>query len=140
MLLHMVIAIGLLGFSLALGMWGYGFFEHLAWRDAFLNAAMLLGGMGPIEPQLSESRKNICGPLCLVLRARGNRRDRAPVGAWRALSDASHRVERPRGRELTPCKGPLSLCHIGQPELAKFDCLAEVYSPATIAGAVMASA
>ncbi len=65
MLLHIVIAIGLLGFSLAVGMWGYGFFEHLAWRDAFLNAAMLLGGMGPIKTQLSESGKLFAGLYAL---------------------------------------------------------------------------
>jgi hypothetical protein len=65
MLLHIVIAIGLLGFSLAVGMWGYGFFEHLAWRDAFLNAAMLLGGMRPIETQLSESGKLFAGLYAL---------------------------------------------------------------------------
>ncbi len=33
--------------SLLIGMAGYEYFEGLAWRDAFLNAAMLLGGMGP---------------------------------------------------------------------------------------------
>lgn len=65
MLVHMVIAVGLLGFSLAVGMWGYGFFEHLAWRDAFLNAAMLLGGMGPIKTQLSESGKLFAGLYAL---------------------------------------------------------------------------
>ncbi len=30
-------------------MLGYVKFEHLSWLDAFLNAAMLLGGMGPIH-------------------------------------------------------------------------------------------
>jgi hypothetical protein len=40
------------GGSLILGMWGYWYFEGMHWIDAFLNAAMLLGGMGPVEPQL----------------------------------------------------------------------------------------
>ena len=35
--------------SLSAGMLGYAHFEHLGWLDAFLNAAMLLGGMGPVE-------------------------------------------------------------------------------------------
>src|SRR4051812_11186706 len=48
-LVHTSVALGLLGVSLALGMWGYEHFEHLHWRDAFLNAAMLLGGMGPVK-------------------------------------------------------------------------------------------
>jgi hypothetical protein len=36
--------------SLGLGMAGYMVFEHLSPLDAFLNAAMLLGGMGPVDP------------------------------------------------------------------------------------------
>jgi hypothetical protein len=35
--------------SLGGGMLGYAYFEGLAWPDAFLNAAMLLGGMGPVD-------------------------------------------------------------------------------------------
>jgi hypothetical protein len=35
--------------SWAVGAWGYYWFEGLAWIDAFLNAAMLLGGMGPVN-------------------------------------------------------------------------------------------
>jgi hypothetical protein len=34
--------------SLALGMVGYRLFEGMSWLDAYLNAAMLLGGMGPV--------------------------------------------------------------------------------------------
>jgi hypothetical protein len=33
---------------LALGMWGYHHFQQLPWDDAFVNAAMILSGMGPI--------------------------------------------------------------------------------------------
>lgn len=40
--------------SLFIGMAGYHFFENLKWIDAFINAAMILGGMGPLEnPQTS---------------------------------------------------------------------------------------
>ncbi len=31
--------------SLAVGVWGYHYFEGLPWIDALLNAAMILGGM-----------------------------------------------------------------------------------------------
>ena len=37
-----------LGGSLLFGMWGYWYFEGMHWIDAFLNSAMLLGGMGQI--------------------------------------------------------------------------------------------
>jgi hypothetical protein len=47
--------------SLAVGMWGYRHFEHLAWRDAFLNAAMLLGGMGPVETPVTPGGKLFAG-------------------------------------------------------------------------------
>ena len=47
--------------SLAVGMWGYMHFEHLAWRDAFLNAAMLLGGMGPVETPVTNGGKLFAG-------------------------------------------------------------------------------
>jgi len=46
------IALLAVGGSLVLGMWGYWYFEGMHWIDAFLNAAMLLGGMGPVETQL----------------------------------------------------------------------------------------
>ena len=36
--------------ALFLGMAIYHWVEQLSWADAFLNAAMLLGGMGPISP------------------------------------------------------------------------------------------
>ncbi len=54
MLRHFFTAFGFLAGSLVLGMTGYAHFERLAWLDAFLNAAMILGGMGPVDmPQTS---------------------------------------------------------------------------------------
>jgi hypothetical protein len=35
--------------SLAVGMLGYHFLGGLAWIDAFLNASMILSGMGPVD-------------------------------------------------------------------------------------------
>lgn len=43
------IALALVAVSLLVGMVGYHRLEGLNWIDAFLNAAMLLGGMGPID-------------------------------------------------------------------------------------------
>jgi len=36
--------------SLGIGMVGYHAFEGLSWLDAFLTAAMILSGMGPVAP------------------------------------------------------------------------------------------
>jgi len=47
--LHAAMVVLLLAVSLAVGMAGYMSFEGLAALDAFLNAAMLLGGMGPVD-------------------------------------------------------------------------------------------
>ena len=46
------IAMIVIGGSLAMGMIGYRLLEGMPWIDAYLNAAMLLGGMGPVEPAL----------------------------------------------------------------------------------------
>jgi hypothetical protein len=56
---------GIVAASLALGMAGYMFFEHLPWRDAFLNSAMLLGGMGPVDNPRSDGGKLFAGCYAL---------------------------------------------------------------------------
>ena len=45
---HAGIAMGIVAGSLAMGVIGFHFLSDLAWIDALLNAAMLLGGMGPV--------------------------------------------------------------------------------------------
>ena len=52
-------------FLLALGMTGYEYFEDLPWRDAFLNAAMLMGGMGPVDAPRSDGGKLFAGLFAL---------------------------------------------------------------------------
>ncbi len=58
---HIGIACAVLLVSLGAGMLGYAHFEHLGWRDAFLNAAMLLGGMGPVEAPATPRGKLFAG-------------------------------------------------------------------------------
>lgn len=50
MLGHAAAASGLIGGSLAIGILGYHLLENLPWVDALLNASMLMGGMGPVDP------------------------------------------------------------------------------------------
>ena len=51
--------------SLALGMAGYMYFEGLSAVDAFLNAAMLLGGLGPVDAPKTVGGKLFAGLYAL---------------------------------------------------------------------------
>ncbi|HEV7717061.1 MAG TPA: hypothetical protein VGO53_15795 [Steroidobacteraceae bacterium] len=62
---HAIFVLALLAGSIFIGMWGYEYFEHLAWRDAFLNSAMLLGGMGPVDPLKTDDGKLFAGFFAL---------------------------------------------------------------------------
>jgi hypothetical protein len=65
MALHVGLAVGLLIFSLCAGMLGYIGTEGMSWIDAFLNTAMLLGGMGPVNPPVSFGGKLFAGLFAL---------------------------------------------------------------------------
>lgn len=62
---HLTVVFLLIGGSLALGMWGYKHFEGLPWRDAFLDSAMLLGGMGPVHTPMTPGGKLFAGLYAL---------------------------------------------------------------------------
>lgn len=46
-------------------MLGYASFEKLPWVDAFLNSAMLLGGMGPVDAPKTDAGKLFAGLYAL---------------------------------------------------------------------------
>ena len=54
---HAGIAIGVIFGSLFIGVLGYHFLEGLAWIDALVNAAMILGGMGPVDALYTNAGK-----------------------------------------------------------------------------------
>ena len=62
---HVLVAAVVLAGSLGAGMAGYMACEDLSWTDAFLNAAMLLGGMGPVNPPQTEAGKLFAGAYAL---------------------------------------------------------------------------
>jgi hypothetical protein len=65
LLAHLGVALALLVVSLAIGMVGYVSLEKLSWIDAFLNSAMLLGGMGPVNLPQTTSGKLFAGLYAL---------------------------------------------------------------------------
>ena len=54
---HGGVAALLVAVSLGLGVAGYHFTEGLPWLDSLVNASMLLGGMGPVDPLHSVAGK-----------------------------------------------------------------------------------
>jgi hypothetical protein len=65
MLKHFAVALALMLLSIAIGMAGYRGLEHLSPLDAFLNTAMLLGGMGPVNPPATDAGKLFAGVFAL---------------------------------------------------------------------------
>ena len=61
MLVSLGIALGMILFSLALGVAGYHWIAGLNWIDAFLEAAMILGGEGPIATIVTDGAKIFAG-------------------------------------------------------------------------------
>ncbi len=46
-----------IGAALGIGVLGYHYFGGLPWIDALVNASMILGGMGPVDPITSHAGK-----------------------------------------------------------------------------------
>jgi len=60
-----IVALALIVVSLFLGMSGYHILENQSWIDAFLNASMLLGGMGPVNTPITFGGKLFAGLYAL---------------------------------------------------------------------------
>jgi hypothetical protein len=55
----------LLAFGLGIGVIGYHELETMSWIDSFLNAAMILGGMGPVDILHTQAGKLFAGVYAL---------------------------------------------------------------------------
>jgi hypothetical protein len=62
---HALGALALLWVTLAIGMAGYHWLEGLSWIDAYVNAAMILGGMGPVAELHTWAGKVFAGTYAL---------------------------------------------------------------------------
>ena len=54
---HGLVALAVLVFGLGIGVLGYHWLGQLSWIDSLLNASMILGGMGPVDPLPSNAAK-----------------------------------------------------------------------------------
>ncbi len=62
MLVNIFVAFVMVAIALGVGIYGYEATEGMSLIDAFLNSAMLLGGMGPVGPDLhTEAGKLFAG-------------------------------------------------------------------------------
>jgi len=55
----------LVAVALGIGMAGYHFIENMGWVDAFVNAAMILSGMGPVGTLQTDAGKIFAGCYAL---------------------------------------------------------------------------
>ena len=62
---HAAMGVGVIAVSLGIGMAGYHWLEKLPWIDAFLNAAMILSGMGPVASLQTSAGKLFAGCYAL---------------------------------------------------------------------------
>jgi hypothetical protein len=62
---NLVFALTMIAAALAIGMIGYHATERMDWLEAYLNAAMLLGGMGPVDPLHTQAGKLFAGSYAL---------------------------------------------------------------------------
>lgn len=52
-----MVALVVIGLALGVGVAGYHWIAGLGWIDSLLNASMILGGMGPVDPLKSDTAK-----------------------------------------------------------------------------------
>ena len=57
LLAHVSFALGVMAVALGIGVVGYRLTEGMPWIDALLNASMILGGMGPVDPVRTDAGK-----------------------------------------------------------------------------------
>jgi hypothetical protein len=65
MLKSIMVWIALTGVGLAIGMAGYAGFEHMSLADSYVNAAMILSGMGPLGELKTTAGKVFAGSYAI---------------------------------------------------------------------------
>jgi hypothetical protein len=63
---HTLLVLGALIAWVAVGVVGYGVLAHMSLIDAFLNAAMIAGGMGPVDTLTDNGAKLFAGFYAII--------------------------------------------------------------------------
>ena len=63
--MYFALATSLVIAALGVGVIGYHVSENMSWTDSFLNASMILGGMGPVNELHTEAGKLFAGMYAL---------------------------------------------------------------------------
>jgi hypothetical protein len=66
MLLTVLLSLAGLAIWVVVGMFGYHLLANLPWVDSFLNAAMIVGGMGPVDLLNASSAKIFAGVYAIL--------------------------------------------------------------------------
>jgi hypothetical protein len=62
---HWLAGFGVLTLGLGVGIVGYHYIAGLSWIDSLLNASMILGGMGPVDPVKTDAAKTFASCYAL---------------------------------------------------------------------------
>lgn len=62
---NIIIGLTMILISLGIGILGYHHFEKMSWVDAYVNAAMILSGMGPVNTITTNYGKIFAGTYAL---------------------------------------------------------------------------
>jgi hypothetical protein len=54
---HFLFGTAAVAAALFIGVAGYHYFDRLSWIDSLVNASMILGGMGPVDPLTNNAAK-----------------------------------------------------------------------------------
>lgn len=65
MLKNIIIGISIAAVSLCVGMFGYHHTENMSWVESYVNAAMILSGMGPVSNLQTNAGKIFAGTYAL---------------------------------------------------------------------------
>lgn len=65
MIRHLLLGVGIIFVSLFIGMAGYHYLEDMDWVNSYENAAMILSGMGPVDPLRTVAGKIFAGTYAL---------------------------------------------------------------------------